>query len=178
MLDLFGQPPVPGLLVADDLIPPAEQAAIVARCMALEMAPYRHQGYEGKRLVRRFGWHPGDEAHEPLPDWLVTPRNRAARAFGREGERFEQALLIRYDPGAGIGWHRDRPPYREVIGISLGAPAEMAFRRRRADGGFDRARIPLVPGSAYLLSGPARSDWQHGIAIHTGLRFSLTFRSR
>ena len=54
----------------------------------------------------------------------------------------------------------------------------MAFRKRRDDGRFDRAKIALLPGSAYLLSGPARSDWQHGIATHHGLRFSLTFRSR
>jgi alkylated DNA repair protein (DNA oxidative demethylase) len=42
-----------------------------------------------------------------------------------------QALLIRYDPGAGIGWHRDRPLFEHVVGISLGAPATMRFRRRR-----------------------------------------------
>ena len=85
--------------------------------------------------------------------------------------------MIRYDPGAGIGWHRDRPQFDEVIGVSLGAPVTMAFRRRRADGKFDRVKLPLVPRSAYLLSGEVRSGWQHGIAAHDALRFSLTFRS-
>ncbi len=177
MLDLFGQPALPGLQMADNIVSPDRQCSLEQRCAELEMEPYRHQGYEGKRLVRRFGWDP-EGGGGPIPDWLIEPRDAAARAFGRDAKRFDQALVIRYDPGAGIGWHRDRPPYREVIGVSLGAPAEMAFRRRREDGKFERLKIPLTPGSAYLLSGPARSDWQHGIATHAGLRFSLTFRSR
>ena len=177
MLDLFGQLPVPGLRVADGLLTIAEQAQLLQLCGGLEMTPYRHQGYEGKRLVRRFGWTP-EAGGDPIPEWLRTPRDAAARAFGRDAARFDQALVIRYDAGAGIGWHRDRPPYREVIGVSLGAPAEMAFRRRRHDGRFERAKLGLLPGSAYLLSGAARSDWQHGIASHHALRFSLTFRSR
>jgi alkylated DNA repair dioxygenase AlkB len=177
MRDLFGHSPVPGLQTAVDILPQADQADLIDRCRALDMTPYVHKGYEGKRLVRRFGWHP-DSPREPIPDWLLSPRAAAALAFGRDAETFAQALVNRYDPGAGIGWHRDRPPYREVIGISLGAPADMAFRRRLDDGRFERASLPLLPGSAYLLSGPARSDWQHGIARHEGLRFSLTFRSR
>ena len=176
MQDLFGQPLVPGLMAADDLLSAVDQAALLALCAALEMTPYRHQGYEGKRLVRRFGWHPDGES-EPVPDWLLGPRAAAARVFSRDPATFDQALVIRYDAGAGIGWHRDRPPYREVIGISLGAPAVLAFRRRMADGRFQRAKLPLPPGGAYLLSGPARSEWQHGIASHDALRFSLTFRS-
>ncbi|MDB5710434.1 MAG: alpha-ketoglutarate-dependent dioxygenase AlkB [Sphingomonas bacterium] len=44
-----------------------------------------------------------------------------------------QSLLIRYDTGAGIGCHNDRPIYEHVIGISLGAPAAMHFRRQRSD---------------------------------------------
>jgi alkylated DNA repair dioxygenase AlkB len=41
-----------------------------------------------------------------------------------------QALLIRYDPGASIGWHRDRPVFEHVVGISLGADARLRLRRR------------------------------------------------
>lgn len=177
MLDLFGQPALSGLQMADGIVSPDRCHALEVRCAELEMEPYRHQGYEAKRLVRRFGWGP-EGAGEPIPEWLIEPRNAAARAFGRDAGTFDQALVIRYDPGAGIGWHRDRPPYREVIGLSLGTSAEMDFRCRREDGRFDRAKLPLVPGSAYLLSGSARFDWQHGIASHAARRFSLTFRSR
>src|SRR5688572_33320855 len=48
-------------------------------------------------------------------------------------DRFELVLLIEYAPGAGIGWHRDRPVFGDVIGISLLAPARLRFRRRRGE---------------------------------------------
>jgi alkylated DNA repair dioxygenase AlkB len=85
-------------------------------------------------------------------------------------------LLARYDPGAGIGWHRDRPQFEQVVGISLAAPATMRFRQRTA-GGFRRATVNLEPGSAYLLSGEVRWDWEHSISPGDSLRFSITFRS-
>jgi DNA oxidative demethylase len=85
-------------------------------------------------------------------------------------------LLSRYDPGAGIGWHRDRPVFEHIVGISLGAPATLRFRRRRP-GGFDRASALLVPRSAYHLTGEARHDWEHSIIAMAATRWSITFRS-
>ncbi len=76
---------------------------------------------------------------------LAPFRFRAAAFAGLNPDSLIQALLIRYDPGAGIGWHRDRPIYEHVIGLSLGEPANMRFRRRRPDGGFDRMPVPLAP---------------------------------
>jgi alkylated DNA repair dioxygenase AlkB len=35
----------------------------------------------------------------------------------------------------------------------------------------------VEPRSAYLLSGPARQDWEHSIAPGDTLRFSITFRT-
>jgi alkylated DNA repair dioxygenase AlkB len=85
-------------------------------------------------------------------------------------------MLIRYDPGAGIGWHRDRPVFEHVLGISLGQPAKMRFRRRRP-GGFDRASACLEPRSLYHLTGEARHQWEHSIATMEATRWSITFRS-
>jgi alkylated DNA repair protein (DNA oxidative demethylase) len=182
MRDLFDTPPITGLGMRDELVSRAEEGALVERCLALDLSPFRFQGWQGKRLTRSFGWHYDFESGaigeaEPIPGWLAEVRERAARAFGRDPAGFAQALVIRYDPGAGIGWHRDRPQFDEVIGVSLASPATLAFRRRRADGRFDRVKLPLQPRSAYLLSGAARGEWQHGIAEHDALRFSLTFRS-
>ena len=84
--------------------------------------------------------------------------------------------MIRYDPGAGIGWHRDRAVFEHVVGISLGAAATMRFRRRRT-GGFDRAIAELAPRSAYHLSGEARHQWEHSIAPMPAARWSITFRT-
>lgn len=181
MQDLFG-PSLSGFTLIDDLLPCDEEQALVDRCLALSLAPFRFQGWEGKRLTHSFGWHYDFDAAslfraEPIPDWLLPVRDSAARALGRDPAAFEQALVIRYDPGAGIGWHRDRPHFGEVIGVSLASPATLAFRRRRTDGKFDRLKFEVAPRSAYLIAGEARRGWQHGIATHDALRFSLTFRS-
>ncbi|HET9355670.1 MAG TPA: alpha-ketoglutarate-dependent dioxygenase AlkB [Sphingomicrobium sp.] len=182
MRDLFETPPIPGLELREEIVSQSAEAKLVERCLGLDLTPFQFQRWEGKRLTASFGWHydfaaGSIAAAEPIPAWLCAVRDSTAAAFGRDPGRFEQALVIRYDPGAGIGWHRDRPSFDEVIGISLASPAVMAFRRRRPDGRFDRVKLPLERRSAYLLSGEARSGWQHGIAAHDSLRFSLTFRS-
>jgi alkylated DNA repair dioxygenase AlkB len=37
--------------------------------------------------------------------------------------------------------------------------------------------VQVEPRSAYLLSGPARHEWEHSIAPGDTLRFSITFRT-
>jgi len=85
-------------------------------------------------------------------------------------------LLARYDPGAGIGWHKDRDVFEQVVGVSLNTPATLRFRQRTATG-FRRAGLAVEPRSAYLLSGAARWDWEHRITPGDQLRFSITFRT-
>jgi alkylated DNA repair dioxygenase AlkB len=107
---------------------------------------------------------------------LQPPRAKAASFAGVKPDEFAHVLLVRYDPGAGIGWHRDRPQFEIVVGISLGSPATLRFRRRRP-GGFDRTQMEVEPRSAYRLSGEARHQWEHSIAPGDTLRFSITFRT-
>ena len=103
-------------------------------------------------------------------------RERLAPIAGLEPEQLAAALLIRYDPGAGIGWHRDRPQYGEVLGLSLGAPCVMRLRRRTADG-FERRKLALPQRSLYRLSGEVRWEWEHSIAPMELARRSITFRT-
>ncbi len=128
---------------------------------------FRFQQWLGKRLTRSFGWRYDftdlelAEA-EAILDWLMPVRARAAALAGLEAEALVQALVTRYDPGAGIGWHRDRPVFEHVVGVSLGAPTALRLRRRRADGKFDRAELPLAPRGAYpRRRGPAPLGTQH-----------------
>ncbi len=180
-LDLFDTPALPGLSTRADLIDPDEERMLIARIDATDLEPFRFQGWTGKRLTTSFGWSYDFEVGQPreappIPDWLKPFRDRAAGFAGLNGADLVQALLIRYDPGAGIGWHRDRPIYGHVLGISLGEPAVMRFRRRRACG-FDRASMPLEPCAAYHLSGAARHEWEHSIVEIERPRWSITFRS-
>lgn len=179
--DLFATPILPGFAYAPDFITRDEETALSGRIDASELSPFRFQGWLGKRLTVSFGWHYDFDtakfaAAEPMPGWLLAIRARAAGFAGLAPVELVQALLIRYDPGAGIGWHRDRPLFEHVVGISLGVPATMRFRRRVASG-FERASAPLAPRSIYHLAGEARHDWEHSIAAMEITRRSITFRS-
>src|SRR5690606_4966680 len=116
------------------------------------------------------------DAAPPLPDWLLALRERLGPLVGLDPADLEAALLIRYDPGAGIGWHRDRPQYGDVLGLSLGTPCTMRLRRRTATG-FDRRKLELAPRSLYRLSGEVRWEWEHSIAPMDQPRRSVTFRT-
>ncbi|VWX53155.1 alpha-ketoglutarate-dependent dioxygenase AlkB [Novosphingobium sp. 9U] len=184
MADLFGLfdlPLVPGLSSAVDLINADEESELIARIDAEALAPFRFQGWEGKRLTHSFGWSYDFEDGRfaqaaPIPDWLLPLRERAGKFARLAPDTLVQALLIRYDPGAGIGWHKDRPVFEHVVGVSLGAEASMRLRRRKP-GGFQRVALPLPPRSIYHLSGEVRHGWEHSIVPMEQPRWSVTFRS-
>jgi alkylated DNA repair protein (DNA oxidative demethylase) len=181
MEDLFGAAIVPGLALGQAIITPGDEAALIAAIDRTELSPFRFQGWTGKRLTHSFGWrYDFDSAEfaqtEPIPDWLLPLRDAAADFARMAAQDFVQALLIRYDPGAGIGWHRDRPVFEHVVGISLGNAATLRLRRRVGNK-FERASAELTPRSIYHLSGEVRHGWEHSIAPMDVPRWSVTFRS-
>lgn len=170
-----------GLATARDIISQAEEQSLISAINAAQLAPFRFGPWTGNRLTASYGFAYDFEVHraleaEPIPEWLLPWRARLGEAFGIVPTALIQALLTRYDPGAGIGWHRDRPVYGQVLGLSLGTPATLRFRRRRV-AGFDRATLPLEPRSAYCLHGPVRDDWEHSIVPLDQRRWSITFRT-
>ncbi len=181
MSDLFDTPIVPGLSLRSDIITQAEEAKLITRIDETGLSPFRFQQWTGKRLTRSYGWNYDFEngtfaPAEPLPEWLGDVRARAAAFAGLTAEDLVQALLIRYDPGAGIGWHRDRPVFEHVVGISLGNPVPLRLRQRGLSG-FHRAKVELLPRSIYHLQGEVRHEWEHSIASMERPRWSITFRS-
>lgn len=181
MRDLFDTPILPGLAAVEAFVSEAEAAMLIDKIDATSLAPFRFQGWLGKRLTHSFGWHydfdtGGMGKAEPMPEWLDPLRRRAEAMAGLSDGALVQALVIRYDIGAGIGWHRDRPHFEHVVGISLGAPATLRFRRRIGER-FERANVALTPRGAYHLSGAARHVWEHSIAEMEAPRWSITFRS-
>jgi alkylated DNA repair dioxygenase AlkB len=180
-IDLFAPPLLAGLDYAADFLSEAEEANLIEQINAAPLTPFRFQQWTGKRLTTSYGWtYDFENGHfgptDPMPNWLLPIRDRAARFAGLAPELLIQALLIRYDRGAGIGWHRDRPVFDQVVGISLGAGAPMRFRRR-TQSRFDRRTVPLEPRSIYQLSGEVRQEWEHSIAEMEVPRWSITFRS-
>jgi alkylated DNA repair dioxygenase AlkB len=181
---LFDLPPdLPdGFLYRPDFLGAQEERELLAWLAALPFEPFRFHGYEGRRRVVSFGWrYDFSRSHllpaEAIPGELLGVRTRAATLADLDPGDLQQVLINEYRPGAPIGWHRDRPAFAQVVGISLGAPCVFRLRRRAAGGGFQRAAIALAPRSAYVLCGPARTQWEHSIPHAPAHRFSITFRS-
>ena len=181
-LDLFAAPAVlPGFTLVEDFVTPDEEAALSARIDAAGLAPFKFQGWEGKRLTASYGYsYDFDRGRvlpaPPIPAWREPLRERIAAWAGLPDEALVQALVNRYDPGAAIGWHRDRPQFGEVFGLSLGERVPLRLRRR-VDGKFERRTAPLPARSLYRLSGEARQGWEHSIAPQEATRRSITFRT-
>ena len=178
---LFDTPLIAGLRYEEALIGEADERALIDKLTAADLSPFRFHGWFGNRKTQSFGWRYDFEdasftPAEPIPDWLEPLRGKAADFARLQPEDFVHVLLARYDPQAGIGWHRDRDVFDKVVGISLGTPATLRFRRRTPSG-FQRANLEVMPRSAYLLAGEARHDWEHSIHPGQSLRFSITFRT-
>ena len=146
--------------------------------------PYREvrmRGVAAKRTTIHFGWTYDYEAWQiapadPIPPEFLPLRMRCAEAAGLDPDAFAELLITRYPEGAGIGWHRDAPMFGPVVaGVSLLSPCVLRFRRKSGSS-WERHAQTLEPRSLYLLSGAARSAWQHSIDRAPSLRYSLTFR--
>lgn len=163
------------------LIGAGDERVLVARLRELPLREFEFHGYTGKRRVASFGWRydfAGGRLRtaDPIPAFLLALRDVAAAFGALDPAALQQVLVTEYGPGAGIGWHRDKPVFDQVVGISLLAPC--VFRFRRAAGQrWERAKQVVAPRSAYLLHGPARSEWEHSIPPVEALRYSITFRS-
>jgi alkylated DNA repair dioxygenase AlkB len=170
-----------GLIYVPGFLTEAEEREVLAVLATFELYPYVLHGTPSRRLVRSFGRDLVAGAYDagpaaPIPAELEWIRERCARLMGREPGDLADLLVTRYPADAGIGWHRDAPQFGEVSGVSLLAACRMRFRRGRPRA-WETAEVALEPRSAYVLSGPARTQWQHHIPAVAEERWSMTFRT-
>jgi alkylated DNA repair dioxygenase AlkB len=85
-------------------------------------------------------------------------------------------LCTEYDEGVGISWHRDKPHFDEVFGLSLASACKFRFRRK-VGASWERFTLPAEPRSLYAMTGEARSSWEHSIPAVDAQRYSITFRT-
>jgi alkylated DNA repair dioxygenase AlkB len=173
-----------GMRFEHDFLSEPEEAALVAIIERLPLANMKYQQFTALRRVMSYGGQYDFSAQrlnpaEPLPDWLDPLRRRSGTWAGIPPERFTQALVAEYQPGTPLGWHRDVPDFEDIVGISLRGEAVMRFRPYPpvAPKKADVLRITVPPRSIYLLRGPARWSWQHGVAPTKQLRYSITLRT-
>jgi alkylated DNA repair dioxygenase AlkB len=181
--DLFGRrDDLPeGFLYQPDLITAGEETELLHQLGTLPFQPFDFHGHLANRRVVGFGLRYDYDRRAvveaaSIPDFLMPLRNKVATFAGRPETAFVQVLINEYREGAGIGWHRDKPQFEEVAGVSLLAPC--SFRLRRKNGQkWERKTIVVEPRSAYLMAGPARSEWEHSIPPVAGHRYSITLRT-
>jgi alkylated DNA repair dioxygenase AlkB len=182
--DLFPARSLPhGLEYHDDFLTLDEEANLLREFARLPFREAKFQQYTARRRVVRFG-----EAYDPdtddfpnvgaLPPWLAAIRAKVAAWRGIPEDHFLHALITEYRPGTPIGWHRDKPRYGMVVGISLASACRMRFRPY--DNQHDRTAIialTLAPRSVYVMQDDIRWRWQHSIPPAKALRYSMTFRT-
>jgi alkylated DNA repair dioxygenase AlkB len=171
-----------GLRYRPELIDTIDEDALIARVQELPFRDFEFHGYTGKRRVVSFGWHydfTGRKLRkaDDIPDYLLSLRMVAAGFADLEPEALQHVLVTEYGPGAGIGWHRDKAVFGQVVGISLLSQCVLRFRRAVSKKKWERVNVVAEPRSAYHLIGPARSEWEHSILRVDALRYSITFRN-
>jgi alkylated DNA repair dioxygenase AlkB len=170
-----------GFTYREEAIRRDEERALVERFAALPFRPFEFHGYLGKRRVVSFGWRYDYSAaalnpSEDIPDFLLALRERAAAAAALPADCLQQVLVTEYAPGAGIGWHRDKPVFGDVVAFSFLSACRLRLRRRQHVG-WQRRSVTVQPRSLYILRGPARRQWEHSVPPVDSLRYAVTFRN-
>jgi alkylated DNA repair dioxygenase AlkB len=181
--DLFAVPTgLPeGFRYTPNILSQRDENLLVKELQSLPFKEFEFRGFVGKRRVVSFGWRydfGGRQLQkaDDMPPFLLPLRHRAASFAGLDPDAFQHALVTEYSAGAGIGWHRDKAVFDEVVGLSLVSPCRFRFRRKQGDR-WERVALTAEPRSAYLLAGPSRTEWEHSIPPMDRLRYSITFRN-
>jgi alkylated DNA repair dioxygenase AlkB len=170
-----------GFIYEPEILSAEAERRLLERLADLPFRNFEFHGYFGKRRTVSFGWEydftgRGLQRAGEMPSFLLDLRDSAARLAGTAPADLQHALVTEYPPGAGLGWHRDKSVFGDVVGISLSSACILRFRRK-LQSGWERWSLTLEPRSAYLLTGTARSEWEHSIPAVDSLRYSITFRS-
>src|SRR4029078_10902255 len=175
--ELFELPPrLPhGLVYRPQFLTRAEEAALLAAIAPLPFRQERFQQYVARRRVVHFhadgdvdttdAYDDGESfSSGPVSPLLAALQQRIADAFGISRLAFVHTLVSEYQPGAPIGWHRDKPAYGVVFGLSLKGRGAMRFRPLDPNAEPRQTLVlELEPRSLYVMQGPIRWLWQHSM---------------
>src|SRR3954451_7925940 len=123
-----------GLVYRRELLTREEEAGFLELLAELRFDPIVMHGQAARRTARHYGLGYDYESRtprpgEPIPDWILPVRRRAAELAGADPEDLVEVLVQRYPPGATIGWHRDAPAFGTVIVVSLAGSSRFRFQR-------------------------------------------------
>jgi alkylated DNA repair dioxygenase AlkB len=178
-----------GFHYRNDFITVEEEAALAGEIARVGFSTFEMRGVVARRRVAFFGrtYDRGAAGAPPMPEFLLSLRDRVARWAEVDAPSLAMALINEYPPGAPVGWHRDAPQYGIVAGTSLLSSCRMKFRPYVPPGGAAASAgarrtathdILLEPRSAYLMTAESRSAYEHHVPPVAALRYSITFRTR
>src|SRR4029453_3446408 len=134
---LFAKQDFPeGFQYEERVLSPDRERSLIASFEHLQFREFEFRGFLGKRRTVSFGWRYDFNVRElqeaeKIPTFLLSLPQKAARFASLAEARLQHVLVTEYAPSAAIGWHKDRPEFEDVIGISLGAPCVFQFRRKK-----------------------------------------------
>ncbi|HXW06951.1 MAG TPA: alpha-ketoglutarate-dependent dioxygenase AlkB [Vicinamibacterales bacterium] len=186
---LFGVDLPDGFHYRPEFIGTEAEASLAQAITGVEFSTFEMRGVAARRRVAFFGaaYDVAPVVISDVPPFLMPLREALASWAGIPAAAFAMALINEYPPGAPIGWHRDAPQYGIVAGVSLLSTCRMRLRpylrpqQRSERHGQRRSathELVLERRSAYLMTGEARSAYEHHIPAVTSLRYSITFRTR
>ena len=177
-----------GLVYEPDFLTRDEEAALIAHIAPLALREAKFREYFARRRVAHFHdevdaprYDDGDAdsfTSGPLPPFLAALRDKVAHRLGMEPSAFVHALVSEYRPGTPIGWHRDKPAYGIVVGISLASTGRMRWRPYAHQDAQHTVTLDLAPRSMYVMRDAIRWQWQHSMPPMRDLRYSITMRTR
>jgi len=200
-----GCPDFDGLIVLPEFLSPDESSDLLAQIeespFALAQSGKQKQHYGAKVNFNKQKLNA--TAFKGLPTYITSIEERLRRAFLDFAELSEEAktrrdealsnyettdvFVLRYHErdASNLDLHIDDTfAYGEAIfDVSLETDSVMTFIRRPKNAvspdEVECVRAPLAAGSAALLFGRARFDWEHGILYYdvTGRRTSITLRT-
>jgi alkylated DNA repair dioxygenase AlkB len=179
LFEMLGSLPE-GLSYAGEFVSPAIEDKLILGIQSLPLQPFQFGQFEGKRRVASFGFRYDYglrrlQRAEPIPAWLDEIVAKV-EAFGGPATQIRQVLCTEYDVGVGIGWHRDKPHFDRIFGLSLASGCKFRFRRS-AGKSWERFTLDAEPRSLYMISADSRKLWEHSIPAVEAPRYSITFRT-
>ena len=170
-----------GLRYQPEFVSETTEKELISRISELPLQPFQFGAFEGKRRVASFGFRydytlKRIQEADPIPAWLTSIARSVETFGGLPAGSVSQILCTEYDVGVGIGWHRDKPHFDKIVGLSLGASCKFRFRRAAGDK-WQRFTLTAEPRSLYMMSGESRQVWEHSIPSVEQRRYSITFRT-
>ena len=109
-----------GFRYLPDVLPVEAESELLDCMRELPFKEFDFHGYRGKRRVVSYGWRYDFDAEalhrvDDMPPFLRALRGTAAGFAGMEASELQQALVTEYSAGAGIGWHRDKGVFGQIV---------------------------------------------------------------